>query len=89
MGTIETRDGTEIFNKDWGKNQPIVFSHGWPLSADDRDRQMLFFLEHARGTPRGCALAVIPSARAAIGVVCGHAASLSSPPATPWHPSPW
>ena len=41
-----TKDGTQIFYKDWGTGQPIVFSHGWPLSADDWDAQMLFFLEH-------------------------------------------
>jgi non-heme chloroperoxidase len=41
---IKTKDGVEIFYKDWGKGQPIVFSHGWPLSADDWDNQMLFFL---------------------------------------------
>jgi len=46
MGTITTSDGTEIFYKDWGSGQPIVFSHGWPLSADDWDTQMLFFLHH-------------------------------------------
>jgi non-heme chloroperoxidase len=46
MGTITTKDGVEIFYKDWGKGQPIVFSHGWPLSADDWDAQMLFFLNH-------------------------------------------
>ena len=45
MPTITTRDGTEIFYKDWGKGQPIVFSHGWPLSADDWDTQMMFFLK--------------------------------------------
>ncbi len=44
MGTITTSDGTEIFYKDWGTGQPMVFSHGWPLSADDWDAQMLFFL---------------------------------------------
>ena len=44
MGTITTADGTEIFYKDWGSGQPIVFSHGWPLSGDDWDTQMLFFL---------------------------------------------
>jgi len=44
MGTITTKDGVEIFYKDWGKGQPIVFSHGWPLSADDWDTQMMFFL---------------------------------------------
>ncbi len=43
MPTITTRDGTEIFYKDWGKGQPIVFSHGWPLTADDWDGQMLYF----------------------------------------------
>jgi pimeloyl-ACP methyl ester carboxylesterase len=46
MGTITTTDGTEIFYKDWGSGQPIVFSHGWPLSADDWDTQMMFFLLH-------------------------------------------
>lgn len=42
--TITTKDGTEIFYKDWGTGQPIVFHHGWPLSSDDWDAQMLFFL---------------------------------------------
>ncbi len=46
MSTITTKDGTEIFYKDWGAGQPIVFHHGWPLSADDWDAQMLFFLDH-------------------------------------------
>ena len=44
MPTIKTKDGTEIYYKDWGSGQPIVFSHGWPLSADDWDPQMLFFV---------------------------------------------
>jgi non-heme chloroperoxidase len=46
MTTIKTRDGVEIYYKDWGSGQPIVFSHGWPLSSDDWDAQMLFFLNH-------------------------------------------
>jgi non-heme chloroperoxidase len=46
MPTITTKDGVTIFYKDWGTGQPIVFSHGWPLSADDWDNQMMFFLEH-------------------------------------------
>src|SRR5271170_7662772 len=47
MDTITTKDGVTIFYKDWGTGQPIVFSHGWPLTADDWDTQMTFFL--ARG----------------------------------------
>ena len=43
MATITTKDGTQIYYKDWGKGQPIVFSHGWPLTADDWDGQMLYF----------------------------------------------
>jgi non-heme chloroperoxidase len=46
MSTIKTEDGVEIFYKDWGEGQPIVFSHGWPLSSDDWDAQMLFSLQH-------------------------------------------
>jgi non-heme chloroperoxidase len=46
MPTVKTKDGVEIYYKDWGTGQPIVFSHGWPLSADDWDNQMLFFLAH-------------------------------------------
>src|SRR5207302_9623488 len=42
--TITTKDGTQIYYKDWGSGQPIVFHHGWPLSADDWDAQMMFFL---------------------------------------------
>ena len=44
MTFITTKDGTQIYYKDWGKGQPIVFSHGWPLTGDDWDNQMLFFL---------------------------------------------
>jgi non-heme chloroperoxidase len=45
MPTFITKDKTEIFYKDWGTGQPLVFHHGWPLSADDWDAQMMFFLE--------------------------------------------
>jgi non-heme chloroperoxidase len=46
MPTITTRDGVQIFYKDWGSGQPIVFSHGWPLTADDWDAQMMFFADN-------------------------------------------
>jgi non-heme chloroperoxidase len=46
MSFVTTKNGVQIFYKDWGKGQPIVFSHGWPLSADDWDNQMMFFLNH-------------------------------------------
>src|SRR6202163_1371530 len=59
MPTLTTKDGTHIYYKDWGKGQPIVFSHGWPLTADDWDGQMLFFgqrgyrvIAHDRRGPR-------------------------------------
>ena len=45
MSTIKVKDGTEIYYKDWGSGQPIVFHHGWPLSGDDWDAQMMFFLK--------------------------------------------
>jgi non-heme chloroperoxidase len=44
MSTVTTKDGVTLFYKDWGSGQPIVFSHGWPLSADDWDAQMMFFV---------------------------------------------
>jgi non-heme chloroperoxidase len=45
MSTVTTKDGVQIYYKDWGEGQPIVFHHGWPLSADDWDTQMLFFVQ--------------------------------------------
>ena len=45
MAMLATKDGTQIFYKDWGQGQALVFHHGWPLSADDWDAQMMFFLE--------------------------------------------
>ncbi len=47
MSTITTKDGTQIFYKDWGLGQPIVFHHGWPLSSDGWDNQMLYFMAQA------------------------------------------
>lgn len=45
MPTITTKDGTQIYYKDWGSGQPLFFHHGWPLSADEWDPQMMYFLE--------------------------------------------
>src|SRR5262245_45900080 len=42
---VTVKDGTQIYFKDWGSGQPIVFSHGWPLSSDDWEGQMIFFAE--------------------------------------------
>jgi len=46
MPFVKAEDGTDLFYKDWGQGQPMVFHHGWPLSSDDWDNQMLFFLQH-------------------------------------------
>ena len=46
MSTVKTKDGTEIYYKDWGTGRPVVFSHGWPLSADAWDPQMMFVAEN-------------------------------------------
>ena len=75
MGTVKTKDGTEIFYKDWGTGEPIFFHHGWPLSADDWDAQMMFFLANGyrviahdrRGHGRSTQTAV----RSRNGYVCG------------------
>jgi non-heme chloroperoxidase len=50
MPYVEAQDGTQIFYKDWGRGKPIVFHHGWPLSSDDWDTQMLFFVQRGYRT---------------------------------------
>jgi pimeloyl-ACP methyl ester carboxylesterase len=58
MAFIKTRDGTEIYYKDWGAGQPVVFSHGWPLTADAWDAQMVFLGEAIASSPMtGAAMA--------------------------------
>ncbi len=64
MSTITTNDGTRIFYKDWGPKdaQAIVFHHGWPLSADDWDNQMMFFRDKAfASSPMIAAATVAPT----------------------------
>ncbi len=67
MNTITTKDGIQIYFKDWGSGQPIVFSHGWPLSADDWDAQMLFSSSAAIASSRttGAAMKIAPPRPAA------------------------
>ena len=59
MSFVEARDGAEIFYRDLGRGQPLVFHHGWPLTADDWDAQLAYFLS----LPRSGACGVRPDAR--------------------------
>jgi len=52
MGFLTTKDGTEIFFKDWGAGRTVVFSHGWPLTADAWDIQMMFLGSRATASSR-------------------------------------
>jgi NAD(P)-dependent dehydrogenase (short-subunit alcohol dehydrogenase family) len=82
MSFVTAKDGTEIFYKDWGpKNaQPIVFHHGWPLSADDWDTQMLYFVGQATGSSLMTAAATAGRARSATVTT-----STTTPPTSlPW-----
>ncbi len=68
MSTITVKDGTTIFYKDWGPRnaQPIAFHHGWPLSADDWDTQMLYFVEKGYRSLRMTGAAMAGRARSAM-----------------------
>ena len=74
MATIKTKDATEIYYKDWGAGQPVVFSHGWPLSSDAWDAQMVFLVSAATA-----------SSPTTVADMAGRA---SPGPATTWTPAP-
>ena len=71
MAFVTTQDGVNIYFKDWGPKeaQPIVFHHGWPLSADDWDNQMLFFLAEGFGSSLSTAGAMAAPIRSARGMI--------------------
>ena len=77
MAFIKTKDGTEIFYKDWGRGQPIVFHHGWPLSADDWDTRDPCRTLDRRGRGDALRRAIRQEERRETGADRGRAASLA------------
>jgi len=84
MSTVTTKDGVQIFYKDWGLGQPIVFHHGWPLSSDDWDTQMLFFVQHGYRVVESTAAATDARARCRTATIW-----TTMPPTREWLSSIW
>ncbi|WP_342629645.1 alpha/beta hydrolase [Nguyenibacter vanlangensis] len=68
MATLTTCGGTGLYYKNWGTGQPVLFSHGWPLSADMWDAQMLFLAERGFGASRSTGVVLIDRACSCLGL---------------------
>jgi len=74
MSTIRTKDGMQLYYNDWGAGQRVVFSHGWPLSADAFEDQMFFWPRAASGASRTTDAATAEASVAPVAHCCGSAA---------------
>ena len=79
MSTITTKDGTEIYYKDWGEGPVVTFSHGWPLSSDAWDGQMLFLAQNGFRASRTTGAAMAAPARPRRGTTWTATPTISPP----------